>query len=135
MFISEDDEVFQALWAHAAPMLQRAIDRCCDGCWEIDDVKLAVMEGRMQFWPLNNAAVITEILEYPRKKALNCWLCGGSFEEMAAISPALEKFARDNGCYALYGAGRKGWTKKLTAFGWQPDYHVKRILEESAHGR
>ena len=129
MFIAEEDTTFQTLWAKATPYLEQAINRCCDGTWEIEDVKLAVMEGRMQFWPLEHGAVVTEILEFPRKKALNCWLCGGDMKEMTTLLPALERFAKANECYALYGAGRKGWTREMQQYGWEPDYHIKRILE------
>ena len=129
MFISEDDTVFQEAWAQAEPLLQKALDRCCDGTWELEDVKLAVMQGRMQFWPMDGAALVTEILVFPRKKALNCWLCGGDLKELERVYPSLELFAQANGCYALYGAGRKGWTTYMTKFGWVPDYHVKKILE------
>ena len=129
MLIRDDDTVFQQAWAQASPFLQKAIDRCCDGTWQIEDVKQAVMAGRMQFWPMKGAALVTEILEFPRKKALNCWLCGGNMKELERVLPSLEHFARANDCYALYGAGRKGWIRHMLQFGWSPDYHVKKILE------
>lgn len=129
-FISDDDLAFHELWERYAPMLQKALDRCCEGTWWLVDVKHAVMTGRMQFWTTPNAAVVTEILTYPRKSALNCWLCGGSMAEMAELYPSLEKFARDNGCYAMYGAGRKGWGKVMQQFGWRADQHVKLVFEE-----
>jgi hypothetical protein len=128
MLISEDDTEFKAMWTHYAPMLQKALDRCCEGTWLIEDVKQAVMEGRMQIWPLPNACVVTEILTYPRKKALNCWLCGGKMSEMATMYPSLEKFAKENDCYAMYGAGRKGWGKVMATFGWKVDSHVKKVF-------
>lgn len=120
--------MFAGLWAAYAPMLEKALLRCCEGTWLIEDVKAAVMSGRMQFWHTDNAAVVTEILKYPRKSALNCWLCGGSMAEMEELYPHLEAFAKDNGCYAMYGAGRKGWGKKMQQFGWKPDQHVKKVF-------
>ena len=128
MFIAEDDKEFDALWERYAPLLQKALDRCCEGTWWLSDVKQAVMEGRMQFWHTENAAVVTEILYYPRKSALNCWLCGGSMAEMIELYPSLEVFAKEQGCYAMYGAGRKGWGKIMQQFGWKPDQHVKIVF-------
>ena len=127
--ITADDKVFATLWAHYAPMLDKAIQRCGDGAWQIEDVKERVMSGQMQFWHTDNAAVVTEILHYPRKKALNCWLCGGDMREMEELYPSLEQFARQQGCYAMYGAGRRGWVRKMKQFGWREDTHVKKILE------
>jgi hypothetical protein len=128
-FISEDDEVFAQLWEHYSPLLIKSLNRCADGTWGIDDVKQAVMDGQMQFWHTDGAVVVTEILEFPRKKALNCWLVGGTIPDLAKLYDSLEAFAKANGCYAMYASGRKGWHKVLDAYGWHQDYHMCKFLE------
>lgn len=59
------------------------------------------------------AAVITEIVRYPRLNELRIWLIGG--RNMAAWAKEglemVEAFARANGCAFATGYMRRGWLR------------------------
>lgn len=94
-----------------------------------EDVAQAVKEGRMQAWTLGNSLIITEVLEFPRAKALNVFMAVGNMAEVMALQPQLEAYGRQHGCKALRMEGRKGWTRILPHYGWKPDKKV--IFERS----
>ena len=43
-----------------------------------DDVMLGILLGNFQFWPTDNSCMVTEIINYPRKKVFHVFLAGGS---------------------------------------------------------
>ena len=89
-----------------------------------DDIALAVGEGRMQSWTNGDSLVVTEVLQYPRKTALNVVLAVGYLDEVLATIPDFEAFAREHGCDLMRMQGRKGWARVLPAYGWAPDNKV-----------
>jgi hypothetical protein len=69
-----------------------------------------------QFWAIRRlneptqAVLVTEIVDYPHKKALSILLCAGSglWEWKHCIND-LEAFARAEGCDQVEIPGREGW--------------------------
>jgi hypothetical protein len=94
-----------------------------------DDIALAVGEGRMQSWVNGDSLVVTEVMQFPRKNALNVVLAVGNLEEVLATIPDFEAFAREHGCSLMRMEGRKGWARVLPAYGWAQDNKV--IFERS----
>lgn len=93
--------------------------------YSFDDVCHSVSEGRLQFWPGPNSAIITEILEYPQYRALNYFLAGGVLPELQAMLPGVEEWARLQGCKRAILAGRKGWERTfLVEKGYVPELVV-----------
>ena len=43
----------------------------------LEDVLRVVLAGDAQFWPESNAALVTEIIDYPQRRTLRFWLAGG----------------------------------------------------------
>lgn len=86
-----------------------------------EDVRDMVHAGRLQFWPGAHSVIITEILDYPRYKALNYFLAGGgSLAEMEAMTPGIEAWARSMGCDRAVMTGRLGWERTfITRDGWR----------------
>ncbi len=72
--------------------------------------------------------MITEIVEYPRMKALNLLFCGGDYSELEQMLPSIEKFAVHFGCKRLYGGGRKGWLRKIKHLGFETEYLIRKEL-------
>ena len=89
-----------------------------------EDVARAVNEGRMQAWTAGDSLVVTEVLEFPKAKALNVFLAVGNLDEVMALQPDLEQFGREHGCSVMRMEGRKGWTRVLPHFGWAADQKV-----------
>jgi len=69
------------------------------------------------------AAMVTQIIPYPRKKVLRIIAIGGSgMERWISFLPKVEQFARNLECDSLEAWGRKGWKKILTD--WSDSYIV-----------
>ena len=96
-----------------------------DGTHDLSDVWKLVMADEAQFWPGEQSAVITEVLNLPKVKALHVWLAGGEMDELInKMLPAVEAFARAAGCNRLSIAGREGWERMLRGKGYDPAWRV-----------
>lgn len=93
---------------------------------DFEDIVSGVMSGYMQFWPARDAAAVTEILTYPKKKVLNIFLAGGNMETIIDMNESAEYFAKANGCTSMTMAGRKGWSKVLKDKGYREAFTVLR---------
>jgi hypothetical protein len=122
------DEDFDTAWARCAPWLQAALDR--DPSHTLDQVKhlCQVDPAHIHFWPGEHAAVVTEIADFPEYRALNFWLAGGSFAEMAVGHGGAEAFARACGCHRMTSLSRLGMIKRMAPLGYRPLY-VKMLKE------
>lgn len=108
-------------WFRCRPWIEAALEYA-NGTYTIEDVEDGIAEGRLYFFCSENAAVIAEILEYPRLKALNFFLVGGDLDELRhQIEPAVSKWAKEQmGCTKAFGIGRKGFEKAFKANGYTP---------------
>lgn len=84
-----------------------------------EDVARAVSEGRMQAWTAGDSLIVTEVLAFPKAKALNVFLAVGNLDEVMSLQPALEAFGREHGCTVMRMEGRKGWARVLPDYGWK----------------
>lgn len=93
-----------------------------DNAHSYEDIVRDVEDGKLQFWPGPNSVVITEIISYPRYKALNFFLAGGKMEELEVMYPMIEAWSRRQGCDRAFLTGRRGWerTKWLLEQNWKP---------------
>lgn len=120
------DVIFDIL-AKFRPEIEGALEYA-HGSHTFDDIAFGVMRGVYQIWPGDKAVAVTEILEYPRKRALNVFLVGGDLEELKTIEPKLEDFAREHGCTEFQATGRKGWLRAHSD-GWKPaGYTLRKAL-------
>ena len=84
-----------------------------DNSHSFEDVKAMVESGRLQFWPGPASAIVTEIVEFPRFKAIHFFLAGGNLVELEAMYPLIEKWGQEQGCDRATLAGRPGWTRSF----------------------
>lgn len=94
------------------------------GTHNFDDVKQAILEGRMQLWPAANSCAVTEIVEYARKKVLNVFLAAGQMDEVTDGIESVAEWGRLQGCQSMTISGRKGWTRVLDKRGFRPVFVV-----------
>ena len=94
------------------------------GTHDFDDIVDAIYSGRMQLWPAENSALVTEIIVYPRKKVLHIFLGGGELQEILGMHDSVIEWAKLQGCEALTVAGRAGWSKPLKKHGWSEPYRT-----------
>lgn len=92
--------------------------RLAGGTHEVSDVIYELNAGKMQSFATDNAMVVTQIVQHPRKRELNVFLAFGDLDEVMSMQPQVEEFGRRNGCSFLAMSGRLGWTKVLPKHGW-----------------
>ena len=92
-----------------------------------EDIARLVDEGRMQSWTKGDSFVVTEIVEYPRKKVMNVVIAVGDLQEVLSLIPAIADFGKDHGCESMRMQGRRGWGEVLPHFGW---HEVKQVIYE-----
>lgn len=97
------------------------------GTHTLDDVIAGLEAGDYQLWTTDKAACVTEIIVFPRKKALNFWLMGGDLADaMERIEPVARAWGSDRGCslFLGYAIERPGWDRALRKFGYAPGWRV-----------
>ena len=105
-------------WERCKPWLEAALEYGM-GVMTIDDVQAAIEAGKMQLWPGEKCAAVTEVQEFPRAKFFNVFLAGGDLEEIKAMVPSFQSFGRYLGCTKVTATGREGWARALKSQGWE----------------
>lgn len=117
-----------AYWGHAQPMLQRALDRFDYGS-DSDDILMDIINGGRQLWLIGEDAIaITSICTLPKFSVLDISLLAGDRIDLWLddLVIAFRNYAGVMNCKYIDGFGRKGWTKKLEAYGFKPySYDVR----------
>src|SRR5262245_43497735 len=106
-------EPAEAAWTRCRPYIEAALAQA-GGTHAVEDVERLIAAGRAHFWPGRRCAVVSEFYHYPRLKACNLWLLGGDLKELLRMRPAIEAWARAQGCTRMLGGGpRRGWARVL----------------------
>lgn len=105
-----------AAWPHVAPILAPAVER--SGTHTIEDVRKSLLNGSAQLWlqwtEKVEAAVVTEIINYPLVSTVRVWLGGAPEPEKgnwAKLNEMIRDFGRLNKCRFIECVGRDGWLK------------------------
>jgi len=119
MIVPVPQNEIQHVWHIVGPLLQKGIDKS-NGEYTLDDVYRFCTDGDMQLLMAVIedeivAALNTEIIIYPRKKAFRLINAGGS--HLKEWGPELWEFmeaaAKLNDCDLIEAIGRPGWMKYL----------------------
>ena len=81
------------------------------GTHDLDDIDIAVGEGRMQRWEGEQTVLITELLQTPKRKTLLFFLAEGNLAEIKAMVPPILLWAKREGCTHAGFIGRFGWER------------------------
>ena len=120
-------EDIDVVWPHVKDHIARSAARA-EGELTPDDFFAFLVDGQMHLWvAIENkniiAAMVTQVIVYPRKKVLRIVAIGGEgMERWWQFFPTLEDFAMSLDCTSLEAWGRKGWTKILKD--WKSSYIV-----------
>ena len=121
--IQADDAT--AWWPHVAEWCEAALAHG-GGLLDLDDVKAAVADRRMQLWAISldgalTAVCVTSIHQWSRACVLTAIIVGGEgmHNWVAALDDVLTRYAREKGCRFVDAHGRKGWHKVLGSLGWK----------------
>jgi hypothetical protein len=100
----------------------------------LDWLDQQVLGGKVQFWRSDNAAMITEIKDYPTGATdIHGLIAAGALEEIIGqLIPAAEQWARSIGCIAAHIESREGWARALRPSGYQT--HQVIVRKELADG-
>ena len=102
-------------WNRCSAWLEAAL-YYSNGTHTIDDVLETVQRGDAQFWHYPDAAVVTEIMDYPQKRVLRYWLAGGNLKTLLKVEPSIRHWSQLWGCVGIEIIGRKGWHMVLKGF-------------------
>ena len=94
--------------------LKRHIENALEyagGTHTLDDVRALVEKDLLQLWPGIDSAVLTQIMDYPRQRALHFFLAGGNLDELKRLHPIILKWGIEHGCTRATFAGRRGWER------------------------
>ena len=128
-------EKFDDVWEHVEPWLIHALEH--DGSKDtIEDVKLAVQEGRVQLFHHTTGAAITLIDTNTRVPTLHVWLAGGDIPAMKELLPSFVAFAKMSGCAKIAFLGRSGWQRTfLTEAGFKTTAVIMEKIVEADDGQ
>lgn len=120
-----------AVWKHAAPLLQRAIERSSKEM-DIDDVLEFIKSGRFHLWIAHDenrnitGACTIELQKHPKKVVAMIVQMGGE-EGCFTVLEDIKAWARFHGADSIMLWGRKGWERALKDFGIQYRYSVMEV--------
>ncbi len=109
----------QENWARVRPWIEAALKRA-PGLETIEDVDSFLESGKYLLFTSPNAAMVAQIIEYERKKAIYAIHGGGNLKELIdVIEPRMRACGKVNGCSLSMGMGRKGWERALKDKGYR----------------
>ena len=97
-------------WLKSRKYILEALDRGIDTHSE-RDVYDAIVKGNAQLWTGQKSACVTEVVTYPKYKALRFWLGGGNLEELKKMEKPICDWVKSIGCKKSMIMGRKGWSR------------------------
>jgi len=109
--------------------IQAALDKGND-THDFEHIVQGVLNGQMQFWHNNTCCVVTEVIDYPKKRVLHLFLAGGDLNGIRDLEQNALTWAKSINCTDFTLSGRKGWLRELKKDGWEDlNQHVmkKRI--------
>ena len=98
-------EVVERNWQRAEPYIEAALLHA-GGTHTTADILSGIAAGHLHLWIGERCAAVSEILNFPRKRALNLFLAGGDLTELQSLAPGVEAFARAQGCATVMATAR-----------------------------
>ena len=124
-------EEWEAQWQWCKPLIESCLKYQNE--YDIIDIEQAIKNGKFMLWPhpSKQSCFVTEIIEFPRYRAMNLIFCAGSWNELEEILiKGIEPFARFSSVKKLFGGGRKGWIKALQRknLGFKKEHIISKEL-------
>tara|TARA_B100000161_G_C33424335_1_gene357068 strand:- start:259 stop:702 length:444 start_codon:yes stop_codon:yes gene_type:complete len=101
-------------WA-AGPFLKAALEYAHNS-HDLNDVFRLIIAGDAQFWKAEDAGLVTEIIDYPKRRTLRFWLAGGNLESLKTLEQNAIEWSRQFGCVSSEIIGRRGWVRSLEGY-------------------
>ena len=110
-------------WERCRPWIAAALPYA-GGTHAIEDVEDELVRGRLALLAGQRSAMLCEVRNYPRLRALHIFLAGGDLAELKSFNPMMDDAARTLGCSRISIAGRPGWERALRDLGYQKNWTV-----------
>ena len=126
VFLLEAEDI-DLVWDDVAPLIEKALQHA-EGELVPDDIKKHLDKGDLRLWVALEgketiAAMVTEIIQYPRKKIVRViTLAGRNMDLWYDFLPMIEGYAIRNDCSSLEAWSRKGMARKLKD--WKHSYDI-----------
>ncbi len=115
--INHSDSITEVMLRYK-PEIEAAL-AYADHSHSFDQIVHAVLSGKLHFYPLESSFVIMEHRQYPNWSSYHCFLAGGRFDEINALTVTASENARKLGASKLTLTGRKGVARILPKHGWK----------------
>lgn len=128
MFRGIQKDELDIFWYDALDLLRPALEM--NGDHTATSLKRALDKGDLQLWchfggERMDAAAITEIADYPKRRVCMIVLCGGTgLADWMIYLETIEAWARDKGAQVLRIEGREEWARVLAG------YHKAGVIVE-----
>jgi len=86
--------------------------------FSLDDIESGLTSGDLQGHVEGDTWAITQVHQWPRKKAVNVLFVVGTLENSVKLENKLEAWAKEQGATLLTAVGRGGWWSFRTP-GWK----------------
>jgi hypothetical protein len=93
--------------------MRRALKRG-DDLFSLDDIEAGLMSGDLQGHVEGDTWAITQIHQWPRKKAVNVLFVVGSLQNSLKLEAKVETWAKEQEATLLTAVGRGGWWQYRT---------------------
>lgn len=90
----------------------------CGGFYLFEDILDCIDAGRMQSFAVGESWCVTQICEFPRRRALDIVFMVGHLDELREMESQLIQFARKHGIDRGIATGRLGFIEKAFP-GWK----------------
>ena len=126
VFLLEAEDI-DLVWHDVEPLIKKALQHA-EGELIPDDIKKHLDKCDLRLWVALEdketiAAMVTEIIQYPRKKIVRViTLAGKDMAMWYNFLPMIEGYAIRNGCSSLEAWSRKGMARKLKD--WKHSYDI-----------
>ena len=104
-------------WREISPLIAKSTNRA-GGAYQPIDVLRAAFQGQFGIWICEvdgevKATIVTEIKQYPRRRALEMVFAGGSDMNLwiTEAIKAIDQHAREMACECITSLGRPGWLR------------------------
>ena len=114
-----------------AHRLQKALEYG-GGTHRLDDVVRMLKAGEAQLWENEGGVIVTEVNDYPLRKAIHYWLLAGELRDVLALEHEINPWAVEQGCTVATACGRRGWSRVAAPTGWKP--WLPNFYKDLRHG-
>lgn len=88
------------------------------GFYDFEDILDAIERGDMQSFSDGQSMVVTQVQNYPRRKALHVVLVVGTMDGVMALEPRVIEFAKERCAEVMTAFTREGWKAFEGNSGW-----------------